>query len=92
MFALLGGLSGGSWGPIGRFCERHEIPCLFPGTDLPDAGESDFYTLYFSRGLELEADLIANDLAAHPVGTVIQVFCATAPARAAAALRSVLCA
>jgi mono/diheme cytochrome c family protein len=90
VFALLGGLSGGSWGPIGRFCERHEIPCLFPGTDLPDAGEADFYTLYFSRGLELEADLIANDLAAHPVGTVIQVFCAAAPARAAAALRSVL--
>ena len=88
VFALLGGLSGGSWGPIGRFCERHEIPCLFPSTDLPDAGESDFYTLYFSRGLELEADLIANDLAAHPVGTVIQVYCATTPARAAAALRS----
>lgn len=90
VFALLGGLSGGSWGPIGRFCERHEIPCLFPGTDLPDAGESDFYTLYFSRGLELEADLIANHLTGHPVRTVIQLFCAAASARAAAALRSVL--
>jgi mono/diheme cytochrome c family protein len=87
VFALLGGLSASSWGPIGRFCESHEIPCLFPGTDLPDAEASDFYTLYFSRGVELEADLIASHLAANPAPAVIQVFCDAVPARAAAALR-----
>ena len=90
VFALLSGLSASSWGPIGRFCESHEIPCLFPGTDLPDAQEADFYTLHFSRGLELEADLIANHVAAQPVRNVIQVFCGATPARAAAALRSTL--
>lgn len=90
VFALLGGLSAGSWGPIGRFCESHEIPCLFPSTDLPDAGAADFYTLYFSRGLALEADLIATHLAKHPVRVVLQVFCGEAPAGAAAALRSEL--
>jgi hypothetical protein len=94
VFAMLGGLSTGSWGPIGRFCERHEIPCLFPATDLPDAEEDDFYTLYFSRGLDLEADLIASHLAAQPaaqaVGSVIQLYCGAAPARAATRLRSAL--
>jgi mono/diheme cytochrome c family protein len=90
VFALLGGLSAGSWHPVGRFCERHEIPCLFPITDLPDADAGDFYTLYFSRGLELEADLIASHLAAHPVRSVIQVYCKAAPASAAAALRTTL--
>jgi mono/diheme cytochrome c family protein len=90
VFALLSGLGTGSWGPIGRFCESHEIPCLFPSTDLPDAEEGDFYTLHFSRGLELEADLIASHIAAQPVGNVIQVFCGATPARAAAALRSTL--
>jgi hypothetical protein len=90
VFAMLGGLSAGSWSPIGRFCERHEIPCLFPATDLPEAEEGDLYTLYFSRGLDLEADLITSHLAAHPLAGVIQVFCAEAPARAAATLRAAL--
>jgi len=90
-FALLGGMSDRSWNPIGRFCERHEIPCLFPGTDLPDAEADDFYTLHFSRGLALEADLIASHLDTNP-GThvVVQVYCGEAPERAAEALRSVL--
>jgi hypothetical protein len=94
VFAMLGGLSAGSWSPIGRFCERHEIPCLFPATDLPDAEEGDFYTLYFSRGLDLEADLIARHFvaqsAAQTVGPVIQLYCGAASARAAATLRSAL--
>jgi mono/diheme cytochrome c family protein len=90
VFAMLGGLSGRSWNPIGRFCEDHEIPCLFPATDLPDAEASDFYTLYFSRGLALEADLIARDLEANQIGSVIQVYCGDAPARAAGDLRSLL--
>jgi hypothetical protein len=94
VFALLGGLSTGSWSPIGRFCEHHEIPCLFPATDLADAEEADFYTLYFSRGLELEADLIASHLLAQPaaqaVDSVIQLYCGVAPTRAASRLRSAL--
>ncbi len=90
VFALLSGVSAGSWGPIGRFCESNEIPCLFPGTDLPDAGESDFYTMYYSRGLDLEADLIADHLSEQPPNSVIQVFCGDVSAGAAAALHSKL--
>lgn len=90
VFAMLSGLSNDSWGPIGRFCERNEIPCLFPGTKVTDAAEGDFYTLYYSRGLELEADLIASHLAAQPVSDVIQVFCGVGSAQAASTLKASL--
>jgi len=90
VFAMLSGLSNSSWGPVGRFCERHEIPCLLPGTDLTERAEGDFYTLYYSRGLDLEAGLIANHIAAQPVSDVVQIYCGAAPAQAAAGLRTLL--
>ena len=84
VFALIGGASEGSWAAVARFCERNEVPGLLPGTDLPDAEEGDFYTLHFSRGLYLEADLVAADLAAIGVSDVVQLFPAGGPARRAA--------
>ena len=90
VFAMLSGLSNSSWEPIGKFCERKEIPCLFPSTNITDAAEGDFYTLYYSRGLDLEAGLIAHHLAEQPVPNVIQVFCGAAPAQAASGLRVLL--
>lgn len=90
VFGMLSGLSNSSWKPISSFCERNEIPCLFPGTDLADSEEGDFYTLYYSRGLNLEADLIANHLAVQPVSNVIQVYCGSGPAQAAAGLRTLV--
>ncbi len=90
VFAMLSGLSNRSWGPISRFCERKEILCLLPSTDLTDADQGDFYTLYYSRGLELEADLIASHLADSPLPVVVQVYCADAPAQAADYLRTTL--
>jgi hypothetical protein len=90
VFALISGLGTGDWGPASRFCEKREIPCLFPGTDLPDAQAGDFYTLYFSRGLKLEADLIAAHLASHPASAVVQDFCDASTAGAAASLRQAL--
>ncbi len=84
VFALLGGASGGAWAPIARFCERHEVPCILPGTDLPAGEEGDFYSLHFSRGLLLDADLIAADLARADVRRVVQLFPAGAPAQLAA--------
>jgi len=90
VFALVGGLSSRPFGAVGRFCERNEIPCLYPGADLPEPSPGDFYTMYFSRGLGLEADLVAQDLDARPVGKVVQVYCAEGPAAAAAELSQVL--
>jgi len=61
VFAVVSGLAGKSWAPVHAFCERSAVPCLFPNVEAPPAGaDRDFYSLYFSRGVLLEADLIAK--------------------------------
>lgn len=62
VFAVLSG-AGQDWRPVHDFCERRELPCLFPNVDLPGRAESGDYTLYLSRGLLLEADMMARHLA-----------------------------
>lgn len=78
VFAVLGGLSTGIWSPVHAFCEVREMPCLFPSVDVPVQSETAFYTLYFSRGVALEAEVLAAHLHKHPVttsGTVlVQVY------------------
>jgi len=64
VFALVGGLASGAWQPIHDFCEATQMPCLLPDTDLPPAGNEGFYSLYYSRGLRLEAQIMAAALAA----------------------------
>jgi hypothetical protein len=60
VFAVVSGLGGGNWEPVHRFCERQSIPCLLPNVDLPVVDAEDFYPLYFSQGVLLEARLIAT--------------------------------
>ena len=79
VFAVISGLGGKTWAPVHRFCEQEAIPCLFPNVDLPVVAEKDFYPIYFSRGVQLEADLIAGDLletrdSASPIRRVVQIF------------------
>lgn len=62
VLAMVSGLSNSSWQPIHDFCERFEIACLLPNTDIPVISENDFYTAYFSKGLTLEAQALANYL------------------------------
>jgi len=87
VFAMVSGRSEIGWGPVGRFCERHEIACLLPSVDLPEQEEGEFYTLHFSRGLELEAGLIAEHIGEAGIERVVQFYCDTAPSKAAAYLR-----
>jgi hypothetical protein len=47
---------------VHEFCEHHAIPCLFPNVEVPVVEERDFYPLYFSKGVLLEAQLIARAL------------------------------
>ncbi|MFV2055153.1 MAG: hypothetical protein ACC707_01755 [Thiohalomonadales bacterium] len=77
VFAILNGISTQSWAPIHHFCNDNEIPCLFPNTDLPVINENDFYSVYFSKGLTLEAKVLAKyilkDIKVNNTVSIIQV-------------------
>jgi hypothetical protein len=62
VFAVISGIAGRTWEPVHRFCERSGVPCLFPNVDLPVVAEQDFYDVYLSKGVLLEAQLIADRL------------------------------
>jgi hypothetical protein len=62
VFALLGGISPGTWEPVHRFCEEHRIPDLFPIVDEPVLSNSDWYTHYLSRGTRQEGEAAARYL------------------------------
>ncbi len=79
VFAAISGIGGRTWAPIHAFCERAALPCLFPNVDAPpaDAGR-DFYSIYFSRGVLLEAELMGRNLLGEPgragAARVLQVY------------------
>ena len=93
VFALLSGAGGAEWSPVHDFCERHEIPCILPNLDVPPAAAgAGYYSVYFTRGVTLEAETIAVEVAGAPKGTRIVQFSPPAgPGRAGAeALRKAL--
>ena len=78
VLAVLSGLGGSNWAPVHAFCEHAAVPCLFPNVEVPVDQQRDFYSLYFTKGVLLEADLIAGAIL-HPEGgrkmlTVRQVY------------------
>jgi cytochrome c553 len=66
VFALLGGMTAGEWRQVHEFCEAEAIPCLFPITELPEVSETDWHTLYFSKGLYQEGETAARFLRSIP--------------------------
>jgi cytochrome c553 len=68
VFAIVSGIGGRNWAPVQAFCEEAAVPCLFPNVEVPVDGVQSFYALYFSRGVRLEADLIANKIATRRSG------------------------
>ena len=78
VFAALSGIGGKNWAPVHHFCEQAGLPCLFPNVELPVVEENEFYSLYFSRGVLLEAGLIAHQLREQPqwstVRRLVQVY------------------
>ncbi len=86
VFALVGGIVDEDWTPVHEFAERFRVPVILPQTPLPPArAPSDgFYTLYFSRGLALEADTLVERLSQGPFPQVLQLSRCGAPGQAAA--------
>jgi hypothetical protein len=78
VLAVISGVGGVQWSPVHRFCQQQALPCLFPNVDVPVVAENDFYPIYFSKGVFLEAQLISRQLQKNPEATgvrrVIQVF------------------
>jgi len=60
VYAVISGLGGANWAPVHHFCQAAQLPCLFPNVSLPVVAEGDFYPVYLSRGVLLEADLMAG--------------------------------
>jgi hypothetical protein len=78
VLAVVSGLAGSNWAPVHEFCEEKALPCLFPNVEVPVDAADDFYTLYFSKGVLLEAELIVSKIVqpghGEPPATVHQIF------------------
>lgn len=74
-FALVSGLSNGTWAPVEQFCETERVPCWFPSvTEPPRGAEQPRYSFYFTRGVQLEAEVLASHLAERKVrGRLVQL-------------------
>jgi hypothetical protein len=88
VYAVISGIGGKTWAPVHQFCEEQAVPCLFPNVEVPVVAEGDFYPVYFSKGVLLEAQLVAHALlgadGAPAVGVVEQVYRAGDSGEAAA--------
>ena len=64
VMAVISGLGGSDWSPVHAFCQQAHLPCLFPNLEVPVDADHDFYSVYFSKGVLLEAQLIARRIGA----------------------------
>lgn len=86
-FAIISGLDNGHWSAVHDYCEANQIPCWFPMTDVPPPTSGSFYSVYFSRGVLVEAETLAAHLKSVPAARgkrLIQVFRDDVTGRAAA--------
>jgi hypothetical protein len=84
-YAVLSGAGRARWQPVRDFCEQAAVPCLFPIIDLAPDDPRDFYSLYLSRGVPLEARILARQLKdmEPPASRVVQLIDGEAGERAA---------
>lgn len=69
-FAVISGTAGADWAVVHGFCERRELPCILPVTDLPSDTQPGHFTIYYSAGVRLDASVTARSIAqGHEPGT-----------------------
>ena len=77
VFAVISGLTEGSWEPINAAYEKNKVPCLLPHTDLPETTRENIYSVHFNEGLELAArammQSIQNGVSASHQAKVLQI-------------------
>ncbi len=89
VFAVLSGAGGAHWSPVHRFCEAKRIPCILPSLELAPEDVGDYYPLYYSPGVALEARILASHLKTNQASRrVVQLFSDTIGSQAAASLRA----
>jgi hypothetical protein len=88
VFAVISGISGGTWTPIHQFCEQNNLPCVLPNTAAVDDTMASHWSFYFSRGTSLEAQVLAQRLAntmpPEGWGRIVQLTDGSEPAQLAA--------
>jgi hypothetical protein len=86
VFAILSGMVDGSWEPIHQFSEKNRIPCILPNTDRPVVEQKNgFYTMYYSKGLRLEAQVLSEQIQKEAANQrVLQIYRAGTDGAAAA--------
>ncbi len=91
VFAILSGLALDNWQPVQDFCESSRVACWFPSLDLvPENAAQGNFSLYFSAGVALEAQVMARSLQTS-TGRVVQITAPNAVAQGGAqALRKAL--
>lgn len=95
VFALLAGVGSSEWTPVHRFCEQHQVPCVLPSVEVMPDPEDNYYSMYFSPGVGLEASVLARYLndkkdATGSRSNVVQVYSDTTGRYATEILRSEL--
>ncbi len=66
VYAVIGGVGRGEWQTIHAHCERLTLPCLFPNPEHLETIDNDFFSVYFTRGIAQEAELLAHTLLKQP--------------------------
>jgi cytochrome c553 len=85
VFAVLSGLGNGEWQPVQDFCDNNRVACWFPSVEVvPADAEKSRFSLYFSAGIALEAEVMARKLKAGN-GRIVQLVSDDAVARSGAA-------
>lgn len=75
VYAVVSGAGRADWRPVHDFCEASRLPCILPLVDLVPGAADDpatssvvepYFSLYFSAGVDAEAQLAARYLLALP--------------------------